>query len=499
MNRNDILAMDRGSVRSVDMDGRMRVEVSNISKANVCEYYGREIQGFQDLGLDPSKRYRLLRDPEELKKAAATFNGIQLLSRHVKVSADDPQKLYVVGTTGTDAQFDYPYLRNSLVVWDAEAIEGIEDHSVRQLSCGYRYKADMTPGQYEGERYDGVMRNIIGNHVCLVPDGRAGDDVIVGDSALEPSTKNPTNQEKVMKKTTMLTPRAALVKGALLQFYRPQMAMDSARTQFSAVLSDALKGVGQRNWKQKKPALAQQIVTGLKTSLAFDADLKDVVELLDKLDGGSGPAENLEEAAVDPDMNLDLEGAEGSADDPAMGGQEAAPPEGDMAETIKGILMGKVDDAVLAAVLQALTGAPPAGNDADPEPQPEDDASKDKDPTMISKMAMDAAIKTASAEAVTRARQEAAALRAAEREVRPFVGEMAMAFDSAEQVYREALALLGVPTKGVHASALQPMLHLAGKQQQRGPAREPAKLAMDANTISDFAKRFPNARSPRHA
>ena len=44
-------------------------------------------------------------------------------------------------------------------------------------------RVTMTPGVYEGERYDGVMTEITGNHVALVSDGRAGPDVVVADSA----------------------------------------------------------------------------------------------------------------------------------------------------------------------------------------------------------------------------------------------------------------------------------------------------------------------------
>lgn len=40
----------------------------------------------------------------------------------------------------------------------------------------------MTPGVHEGQPYDGVMRDIVGNHVALVIEGRAGSDVVVGDS-----------------------------------------------------------------------------------------------------------------------------------------------------------------------------------------------------------------------------------------------------------------------------------------------------------------------------
>ena len=42
----------------------------------------------------------------------------------------------------------------------AATIAGIESEEQRELSCGYRYTADMSPGTYRGQRYDGVMRQI---------------------------------------------------------------------------------------------------------------------------------------------------------------------------------------------------------------------------------------------------------------------------------------------------------------------------------------------------
>ena len=117
------IAQDR-SLRSYDQDGRLHVESSNISKATVNPYYGSEIPNYQQLGLEPKKVYYLLRAPEELEKAAQTFNNLPLLSKHIPVSADEPQKEVIAGTTGSDTVFEDGYLKCSLAVWDAEAIAG---------------------------------------------------------------------------------------------------------------------------------------------------------------------------------------------------------------------------------------------------------------------------------------------------------------------------------------------------------------------------------------
>jgi 8-oxo-dGTP pyrophosphatase MutT (NUDIX family) len=179
----DRCALDRKSVRSYDADKRLHVSRTPISKATVNEYYGREIPEYQSLGLDADTKYKLWRHPDELKKGATSFNNIPLQSRHLPMNPDDHNPDVVVGSLGTDAEFEHPYLYNSLVVNTRDAIDDVESERKSQLSSGYRYKADMTPGTTpEGERFDGIMRDLVGSHVALVTEGRAGEDVCVMDS-----------------------------------------------------------------------------------------------------------------------------------------------------------------------------------------------------------------------------------------------------------------------------------------------------------------------------
>lgn len=175
-------AFDKESVRTYDEDGMMHVALTPISKSNVCIYYGKEIPNSEELGLEPNKAYRLLRDPEELKKAVSTFNNKPVLNKHIGVTVIDPPKDAIVGSTGERAEFDGTYLKNSMVIWDLDSILGVETEKQKEISSSYRYRLDLTAGEYEGETYDGVMRDIVCNHVAIVPSGRAGPDVFVYDS-----------------------------------------------------------------------------------------------------------------------------------------------------------------------------------------------------------------------------------------------------------------------------------------------------------------------------
>jgi uncharacterized protein len=175
--QHNSLALDRAGARSYDADGRLHVSIANISKANICDYQAEEIPDWQELGLQRGRIYKLLRPAEELAKAARTFNNLPLLSRHVPVDVADHQPDLVCGSTGTDASFVAPYLQNSLVVWTAEAIEGVVSGTKRELSSAYRYRAVMEAGNFEGARFDGRMVDLVGNHVALVELGRVGPDV----------------------------------------------------------------------------------------------------------------------------------------------------------------------------------------------------------------------------------------------------------------------------------------------------------------------------------
>lgn len=352
-------AFDKASVRRYDADGMLHVELTPISKANVCIYYGKEIPDAEKLGLVPDRAYRLLRDPEELSKAAPTFNNKPILNTHIAVSVIDPPKEYIVGSTGTDAVFEAPYLKNSMGIYDINSIIGIENEQQREISSSYRYRLDMTPGVYEGEAYDGVMRDIVCNHVAIVPNGRAGQDVLVYDSL-------PTGL-KLMSKIKQI-----------MSIFKPLMAMDADPEEAEKAVEKIIKD------DDKEPKKAEDEMT----------------------------EEEKEKLAKD---------------------------EAEQAEKDK---LAKDE---------------------------EDKADKEK-MANDSKLAMDSAIKGVEARFT--------ALRQAERDVRPVVGELAC--DSADEVYRTALKQLGC---NEHATLPSGALQSVFKAYSRTPmANDAAPISSDART-----------------
>ncbi len=295
-------------------------------------------------------------------------------------------------------------------------------------------------------------------------DPQVGADVVVGDSHLK---------EKRMK-SKPLSRRATLAKGALLGLTKPMLAADS-KLNLDALLAD----VTDANWKQKKPAL----IHAIRPKLAADADVGALVQLLDAIDDDG------EEGGMPDKMADKIDGAQ-AADDLEDG--DGADP----CEEILSMLRGKLSDEDLAAVEAKMREAMPKAAGAADEPampkagMPPMGAMKPMEkPDDKMGGAMDAAtVQTMIQKATAEARKQLIDAAAARETVRPYVGQVSVALDSAEAVFKAALDMLGVKVEaGVHPSAYRHILEAQPKQGSLPRAR----VAMDSTPSADFATRFP--------
>ena len=170
------------SQRRVDENGFMHVDSCHVTKEQVVKYYGREIPGWRELGLDPERLYNVYRPGDEIEKAAATFDGLPLQLQHHIDSADEPQTEYRVGSISRPV-WHAPYLDCDLHITNGAAISAVEHGDFKEISAAYLYEPVIESGEFDGTPYEIVMRNLRGNHVALVPKGRAGADVVVADEA----------------------------------------------------------------------------------------------------------------------------------------------------------------------------------------------------------------------------------------------------------------------------------------------------------------------------
>jgi len=136
------------------------------------------IQHYTDADGSVRREYR----PEEevaSPDSLASFAGKAITSEHPPVLLDAANtKDYQVGFSGTEVVYDNGFVKAVMTITDEDTIERIMRGDAREVSAGYRVNYDPTPGVTDsGEHYDGIQKEIIGNHIAVVRRGRAGPQV----------------------------------------------------------------------------------------------------------------------------------------------------------------------------------------------------------------------------------------------------------------------------------------------------------------------------------
>ncbi|OUP51119.1 hypothetical protein B5F17_13385 [Butyricicoccus pullicaecorum] len=151
-----------------------------INRTGTQEYTAGEMQ----LDGDPERIITVNRYPEDVFDAAAlaSFEGKDVTSGH------PPENL----TPENHAAYSKGHVENvrragdqtiaDLHIKDATLISDIKNGIIREVSCGY-----VCNWEPDGAGYK--QTNIRGNHVAIVPHGRAGHDVAIKDQAAEQAEK----------------------------------------------------------------------------------------------------------------------------------------------------------------------------------------------------------------------------------------------------------------------------------------------------------------------
>lgn len=169
-----------GKSRSYDDNGFIVIKDNPISKVGVFPYLGRQISP----ELEPDKIYKVYRPEEELSnpKTLESFRLLPWIDEHAMLGREgsSSDKKGVKGVIGDNVFFEDGYLKANLKVFSDEMAELIESGK-RDLSIGYKCIYEPEKGVFNGESYDFVQKEIRGNHLALVTEGRSGRDVSVLD------------------------------------------------------------------------------------------------------------------------------------------------------------------------------------------------------------------------------------------------------------------------------------------------------------------------------
>lgn len=174
------MAMDK---REIDTNGWPEIKDNPLSKVGVFPYSGRSLPEAPD----PNAVYMVYRPAEELgsPETIDSFKLLPWIDNHTMLGDEEigmtpAERKGIQGVVGEDVYFSDDVLYGNIKVF-SEAMKDLIDSGKKELSCGYRCKYDWTPGEFNGQRYDLVQREIRGNHLALVNQGRMGPDVAVLD------------------------------------------------------------------------------------------------------------------------------------------------------------------------------------------------------------------------------------------------------------------------------------------------------------------------------
>lgn len=119
----------------------------------------------------------------EYRPASEVFKADSVASfAQVPITEGHPPKLldadnaapFAKGSVGENLRRDGEYLTSKLMFTNRQLIAKM-DAGVKEVSCGYTCEIEEKAGMFNGQRYDCIQRNIIGNHVAIVENGRAGE------------------------------------------------------------------------------------------------------------------------------------------------------------------------------------------------------------------------------------------------------------------------------------------------------------------------------------
>lgn len=278
-------------------------------------------------GLPDGKVIREYRPPEEVFKAdtMASFELVPVTDAHPPefLTAENTTK-YQRGAVSAP-KVDGDKVRGTLLVTDADLVKKLEDGDARQVSCGYLCDLEETPGiTKEGLRYDAVQRNIRGNHVAIVPVGRAGPEVRVRMDAAEQINETP--KEKHMHQVRIdgityevTTPQAVEAFAKLEKQHADQLEKakkDAADAQATADKAQATADKAQAKSDaaadelKKAHAELKELPAKLKADMATRSELEDKARVVlgaeAKLDGLSPlDVRKAVLAALAPELKLD--------------------------------------------------------------------------------------------------------------------------------------------------------------------------------------------------
>lgn len=230
---------------------------------------------------------RELRLPEDVfaEESLASYKGKPIIITHdagivTKENVGDHQ----IGTILSEGYRSGEDVRAEIVIHQTDAMKRSR---LKQLSLGYDLDLEETAGEWNGEHYDAIQRNIRINHLALVREARAGDQARLNIDSRDSNTI--LKGGKAMSKKTKDTRRAdGLLSqeelAAAIEEYMARRAASAAADEDDATKqavpddaaqSAAVDGEGEAT---AEPATIEEKVQLIKDRNDAEGDAPETVE-----------------------------------------------------------------------------------------------------------------------------------------------------------------------------------------------------------------------------
>lgn len=269
-----------------------------IARIGAQEYYAHELHLG---GVEPNKLVKVNRYAEDVFDQAvlASFEGKPVTNEHPSENVSPDNFKDLAKGHVQNVRRDGDFIVADLYINDADLISDIQNGVKKEVSCGYVCNYEMDGDEFK-------QTHIRGNHVAVVPEGRAGHEVAIKDAAAEAveKGKSPMSKLKEVLKAFVSSAKDAKPEELEEMVDATAEAIEEAQEAEPAE-QEAEESAETEEAQDAEPAAESTEDAGQKDSEAAEPTLADLFEKLTalekRLDAMEGtkdekPAEEAEEA-----------------------------------------------------------------------------------------------------------------------------------------------------------------------------------------------------------
>ena len=211
----------------------------------------------------------------------ASFAGKAITLEHPSALLDSSNtKDYQIGFTSTEVVYDNGFVRAVMTITDKDAIERIMSGDAKEVSAGYRVNYEAIPGVTDsGENYDGIQKDISGNHIAVVRRGRAGPQVklhLDRLDAADPSLFTPIEEPSMTAKVNFDGAEFEVTESVALAITKERddakMSYEDMKKKYDGMMAEASKMKEEMDAMQKEMKGKLDAAEGRADALTEEVD-----------------------------------------------------------------------------------------------------------------------------------------------------------------------------------------------------------------------------------